>query len=89
MCGDWRKRLHGKLIWRRLRSYVEARCSDHVCGFGCRRIDNPGSCSWATPMCDLSISFLIVRMNSARCATQDSYLNKNGTQLVVCVETIC
>src|SRR5580658_1784253 len=25
MRGDWRKRLHGKPVWSRLRSYVEAR----------------------------------------------------------------
>jgi uncharacterized membrane protein YozB (DUF420 family) len=30
MPGDWRKRLHGRLVLRELRSYVETRCSNHV-----------------------------------------------------------
>ena len=43
----------------------------------------------ATLMCDFSTSLPIARMNSAHSATRDSYLNMNGTQSVVCVETTC
>ena len=88
MPGDWRKRLYGEFVWG-LRSYLETRCSDRVCGFGRCRPGDRGTCSWATPMCGLSTSLPIARMNSAHSATRDSYLIMNGTQSVLCVETTC
>src|SRR5260370_706143 len=88
MPGDWRKRLYGEFVWG-LRSYLETRCSDRVWGFRHCRPGGRGTCSWAAPMCGLSTSLPIARMNSAHSATRDSYLIMNGTQSVVCVETTC